>query len=63
MCINNKQNKGDEEMAKTATVCYPDNVKFREHKISNALKEVEMIESGKLAKKSARDFLKESRNQ
>lgn len=54
---NDKNKRRDEDMS-TETSQYP---KSREEKITKALKEVEMIESGKISKKSARDFLKESR--
>lgn len=54
-----KNSKGDEDVFKTATLKIPET---RKTKIYNALKEVEMIRSGKLPRKSARDFLKESRN-
>lgn len=56
---NAKNSKGAEDMAKTATINYPET---RKPKILKALKEVEMIRSGELPRKSARDFLRESRN-
>jgi len=59
---NDKNNKGDEYMVKTATINYPDVSETRKPKISKALKEVEKIRSGRLPRESARDFLKESRN-
>lgn len=54
---NGKEKKGDEDMAKT-TLDHPG---VRKAKVINALNEVDKIKSGKLPKKSARDFLKESR--
>lgn len=50
-------------MVKMTTIYYPDITDTRKPKISKALKEVEMIASGKLPRKSARDFLRESRHQ
>lgn len=55
--------KGDEDMVKKATINYPDITETRKPKIVKALKEVEMIASGKLSGKSAREFLSEPRNQ
>jgi len=57
-----KDSKGDEYVPKTVTVSYLDITKTRKTKILKALKEVEMIRSGKLPRESARDFLRESRN-
>lgn len=56
---NGKNNKGDEDMAKTATLQTPELRKTKTHK---AIEEVRMIRSGKLPRQSARDFLRESRN-
>ncbi len=51
--------KEDVEMATESIVKIRSN--FSNHHVSKALKEVEMMQAGKLPKKSARDFLKESR--
>ena len=50
--------KEDVEMAAEALV---KDANFKEQNIPKALKQFEMIQSGKLPKKTARDFLKESR--
>jgi len=59
MCKENKKRikKGDDLMAKM-TLEHPS---LRKPKILDALKEVELIKVGKLPRKSAREFLKESR--
>ena len=60
MCDSHKNGeKGDEDMFKTVSI---ENPTSRKSNISKALKEVELIKSGKLSSKTARDFLKESRN-
>lgn len=43
-----------------ATLSYPET---RESKIQDALNEVKQIKSGKIARRTARDFLRSSRNE
>lgn len=57
--IEDSKDKGDEDMAKVAILNIPEN---RKTKVYSAIKEVKMIRSEKLPRKSARDFLKESRS-
>ncbi len=61
MCDSHKNGgkKGDEDMIKTVSI---ENPTSRKSHISKALREVELINSGKLSSKRARCFLKESRN-
>jgi len=56
---NERNKKGDDDVGKTLDVT---KLEERRDKITAALKEVEMIRAGKLPRKSAREFLQESRN-
>lgn len=57
MC--NKEDKEMETAIKNGSMSYHAN---RKKNIEKAMKQVKMIQSGKLPKKTARDFLRESRN-
>lgn len=62
VCENDKNggNNGEKDMAKLASLEYPIH---RKDKTLQAIKEVELIKKGELPRKSARDFLRESRNE
>lgn len=66
MCENTEKNevyKGEVNMGNAATIKYPETYpENRKSKICESLKEVELMQAGKLPIQTARDFLNESRN-